>query len=147
MRLSLLVVTCAIVISGCEASTFPELPNDTEMSTVFPELSRPGDVYVEVEPIYSEFYDVATVVSRYVLYDDGTFGLQMMHDRAGFFEYTGRYGISGSTIEFDFDTGNRAGAWEAHGTRAGGVLTVEYNIVAWLADFRPGAYLFSAASP
>jgi hypothetical protein len=56
-------------------------------------------------------------------------------------------GISGSTIAFDFDAENSAGPWEAHGTLEGGVLTVEYNIVAWLADFRPGAYLFSAAAP
>jgi hypothetical protein len=95
MRLSLLVVTCAIVSSGCEASTFPELPNDTEMSTAFPELSRPGDVYMEVEPIYSEFDHGATLVSRYVLYNDGTFGLQMVSSRAGVFEYSRRYGDLG----------------------------------------------------
>lgn len=150
MRLSpFLVVTCALVSSGCEASTSPELPNGTEADgpAAFPELSRPGDVYVEVEPIYSELDQGATLVSRYVLYDHGTFVLQMVSGRHGALEYAGRYAISGSSIALDFDAENSAGSWEAQGTLKGGMLTVGYNIVAWLADFRPGAYVLSGSAP
>jgi len=75
------------------------------------------------------------VRSRYVLHEDGTFGLQTS---AGT-DFRGTYSSEGSTIRFDFDGAN----WLATGTLRGDSLSVEYNDAALLADFQNGVYVLN----
>lgn len=74
---------------------------------------------------------------RYVLHEDGTFGLQFFSRRFGFFEYPGAYSLVGGKLLLDFASDSR---WEATGTRRGDCLTVEYNLIMGLSDFEDGEY-------
>ena len=60
--------------------------------------------------------------SRYVLFDDGTFGLQILHDFQSF-EYFGTYCRRDSVYYFAFDDAS----WKASGLIDGEKLTVKYN--------------------
>lgn len=77
---------------------------------------------------------------RYVLYEDGTFGLQFTSGRYGFFEYPGSYSIRDELITFDFDDDSR---WQATGRIRGDRLSVEYNLIMYLSDFEDGVYIRS----
>jgi hypothetical protein len=76
--------------------------------------------------------------SRYVLYEDSTFGLQYVNARWGFFEYTGRYARVNASISLDFDA-NRP-QWQATATTQGDSLVVTYNLDMMLSDFEDGVY-------
>jgi hypothetical protein len=103
--------------------------------TDFPQLSRPGVIYQRTTP--SE----VPGQQRYVIYDDGTFGLQYLRPDWGFFEYAGRYLRAGSQLTLNFNDANTAGPWEAHGVLAAdSSLTVTYNVIMMLADFEDGTY-------
>lgn len=78
-------------------------------------------------------------LSRYALYDDGTFELQYT---AGF-KFPGTYAIVSGEIRFQFDNT----AWLATGTVRGDSLSVQYNDVALGADFVDGVYVRSPATP
>ena len=81
--------------------------------------------------------------SRYVFYDDGTFGLQYWRPDWGFFEYTGRHVRADSAIALYFDDANTAGAWLASGILSADTLIVKYNLIMMLADFEDGAYVLA----
>lgn len=114
----------------------------------FPPLSRPGDVYDGNPGIYqaARAYHGGTLASRYVLYEDGTFGLQFLSPAFGFHEYAGRYAHRQPGISLGFYDGNTAGPWFATATLRGDSLAVEYNLVMYLADFLDGVYVRSPPS-
>ena len=58
-----------------------------------------------------------------------------------FFQYQGRYALTGSAITFRFDASNRAWPWEAHGAIDSGWLAVTYNDIMMLADFEDGVFV------
>lgn len=80
-----------------------------------------------------------TTRSRYVLYDNGGFGLQYTDN--GGFEYRGRYTEVNSVITFEWDGWSTAGPWGATGTLKGDTLTVAYNLVMMMSDFEDAMYL------
>ena len=116
-------------------SALPIAPAPTPTPPVgsFPPVSGPARIYAfdrqASYPVQSY-----TVGSRYVLYDDGTFALQYL--TAG--EYRGRYREASTTVTLDFDGFGDAGAT---GTLVGDMLTVQYSILMWLADFQDAIYV------
>lgn len=74
---------------------------------------------------------------RYVLHEDGTFGLQTSSSRFGFTEYRGTYSRVGTALAFEFDDDSR---WEATGTLSGDCLIVEYNAMMGLDEFEDGEF-------
>lgn len=151
LALGLLLVLSA----GCSDAVQPEPPTaQPEPPTVaspeppltaqqdFPALSRPGVIFNGAGAIYPPTaYHEGALTSRYVLYQDGSFGLQLLSPKFGFFEYTGHYVRMESHVALNFNASNLAGPWVATGNLRGDVLTVSYNIVMLLADFSDGAYL------
>lgn len=105
----------------------------------FPRLARPGKVYVAPVDLYDEYftYHHGPLSSRYVLYDDGTFSLQFLSNRFGFFEYLGRHTLEGATLKLLFSDDPR---WDAVATLEAGRLTVQYNVIMMLSDFVDGVY-------
>lgn len=101
-----------------------------------------GELFVRTDglPEEPEGYHGGGLEERYDVADDGTFRLQFLSARWGFFEYLGSYSRAGAVLDLNFEEYNTAGEWRATGTLHGDCLTVEYNIVMWLADFRPGEY-------
>lgn len=63
---------------------------------------------------------------RYVLYEDGTFGLQTVSGRDGFGEIGGTYAHVGAAFALEF-SGNPN--WRATGTLAGDCLILVYDII------------------
>ena len=99
-------------------------------SLEFPALTRPGQEFrLLVTPT-----DSRQLITRYVLYDDGTFALQYL--TAG--EYRGRYREASTTVTLDFDSFSAAGATA---TLAGDILTVKYTILMSLSDFEDAIYV------
>jgi hypothetical protein len=99
-------------------------------------------------PAVSEIYDDAASIiygfpSRYVLYQDDTFGLQIFHPQAGILKYSGRFSRAGSEISFWFTPPSRE--HDAIGVLSGDVLAVRYISVYMIQDdFRDGEYVRSA---
>ena len=84
-----------------------------------------------------------TATSRYVLYDDGTFALQLHSPSV--YELRGRYTETDGRITFDFD-------WNAQNAGATGVfngpaMTVKYNLMMSMSDFEDGVYVRSPPAP
>jgi hypothetical protein len=79
--------------------------------------------------------------SRYVLYDNGRFGLQYLRPDWGFFEYPGRYSRADSMFTFDFDGWSSAGPWLANGILRGDSLIVKYNLIMNMTDFEDGVFI------
>ncbi len=145
--LALLAAALTIPLFGCSDSTWlplepaaaPSAPSSPAPDPAFPTVGDTAQVYVRVSP--STFVEGT---SRYVLYSDGTFGLQYVTPRFGFFQYKGRYARTGSAIVFDWDGWSTAGPWGAEGAIAGDSLTVKYNVVMMLSDFEDGVYVRSS---
>jgi Tol biopolymer transport system component len=110
----------------------PKVPGTTPLA---PAISG---VYVRVSPSSVEG------TSRYVFYDDSTFGLQYTLSR-GVAEYRGKYTREGSVISFSFEGWSLMGDWMARGTLEKNDLTVTYNLVMLLTDFEDGVYRLSPA--
>jgi Tol biopolymer transport system component len=102
----------------------------------FPPLSRPATIYNRLA-LHSSGH-----LSRYVLYQDSTFGLQYVGPPSGFFEYPGRYSRTDSVITFNF---NFNGGGKATGTVRCDFLIVEYDIIMLLSDFEDGVYVRAPA--
>ena len=141
-----LIVLCALPNRPPPAPPVP--PPAPAPAPAFPALSRDGDIYVGAEDLYRFLFDYhrGALPSRYVLYRDGTFGLQFSSPRFGFFEYTGRYTRAQSVITFDWDGWSTAGRWEASGTLRGDTLAVRYNLIMTMTDFVEGEYVRSPAT-
>jgi hypothetical protein len=110
----------------------------------FPALVKPGTIYVEAAPFYAAFTPMP-LVSRFVLYDDGTHGLQFAQfsetEYGNRFEYRGRYTRTGGDFVFEWEGWSVAGPWGANGTLRGEELTVKFNVIMMLSDFMDGTYV------
>jgi len=111
----------------------------------FPALVKPGTVYAEFYPIYIGSQE--RTVSRYVLYDDGTFHFQLAVSPDQLFDFTGHWISVGSTVEFDWDARGSVGRVYATATLSGEKLEVSYNPVMWLTDYGTADYSRVPASP
>ena len=120
-------------------------PGPPAAAPAFPALQRKGEIYTGPDDLYD--FAIAThgghLASRFILYEDGTFGLQFSSVAWGFFEYTGRFTRDGSRIVFDFDMGSTSGQTMAIGTLDGDYLGVAYNLDMSLSDFVDGVYVRS----
>lgn len=80
---------------------------------------------------------------RYVLRDDGRFGLQYLRTDLGpqqsFHELVGTYARTDSGIRLVFEA--NAGRWQADATFEGDALVVRYNLEMILDDFEDGVYV------
>jgi hypothetical protein len=115
---------------GKPVSSYPAPP--------FPALTKPGTIYVEREPL-SAMDGVIQTATRYVLYDDGTFGLQAS-SVAQQYEYRGRYSRADSLITFAWEGWSSAGPWEASAILRGEELIVTYGLVMVMSDFVDATY-------
>jgi hypothetical protein len=153
-RLSSLAAVLAFLLclsTGCTDAVQPDPPPvvppvvepPAPVLGDFPALSRPGEIYNEPGGLYSAYVDYhgGTPLTRYVLYQDGTFGLQFLSPRHGFHEFSGQYSRTGLRITLTFDGANTAGPWLASGILSGDSMAVEYNLVMGLADFIDGVYV------
>jgi hypothetical protein len=115
----------------------------TSILTDYPALTHPGAVYTQKsEESASDAAYHGTLTSRYVIYYDGSFDLQYISERVGFFSYAGTYTESGMVLTLNFRDGNGAtGPWVATGTRSGNQMNVKYNLSAGLADFDDAVYV------
>lgn len=112
--------------------------NASEFVPRFPNLSRPARVYVGINSP-DTVYHGSPLASRYVLYDDGTFGLQYSSANHPFFEYTGTYREVNGVITFDFGP-----SWDgATAVLNRNSLRVQYNIRMQMSDFEDGIYTAS----
>ena len=101
-------------------------------------LSNVAGLYIGQEP------DEFDHLSQYELREDRSFDLHYLTGMAG--SYSGTYSLAGSELTFNFAGWSSAGPWQATGTLDGDTLTVEYNIIMWLSDFRPGTYVLDAGA-
>jgi len=147
-RESIGVITLSAIVSlGCsDRVSAPADPPDRSAPppagpTLGPWPTATGDVFVRVSP-----HDESTTThhgrlgERFVIGDDGRFALQFNSAKSGFFEYPGSHSLVERTFEFAFDARNTAGPWVATGTLEENCISVEYDIIMWLADFRDGKY-------
>lgn len=162
-KLASAIAACALIgaLSACAESTpvgpggqlveQPTTPPQSPTTTPPPfiEPSSPAHIYQETGPLYEFAYSYhgGMLISRYVLYDDGSFALQFSSARYGLSAYEGTYFQSGSEIRFLFKDANLAGPWEAVGTTDGNKLRVDYNGIMIAADFESGVYLKKPAAP
>ena len=144
MKKILLVSLSAVMIVSCNKeklsgsnSTY-QTTNQTPNQTSFPPVSGAARVF---NFLSQSSYTVSgyTTRSRYVLYDNGAFGLQYSDN--GGFEYRGRYTEVNSVINFEWEGWSTAGPWGATATLRGDTLTVAYNIIMMMTDFENAVYL------
>lgn len=90
----------------------------------WPPISGPALVYERQTPYSpSSLEDHGGYFERYVVYEDGAFGLQTFSGQFGFFEYPGTYVREGSTITLSFPQR----AWAATASLSGNCMAVEYG--------------------
>jgi hypothetical protein len=107
----------------------------------FPALEHPGGIYAEEGDVYAFFYpNQGSLISRYVLYDDGSFELQFVSETFGFFAYKGTYIAAANQSALYFADSNSAGPWTATAQLSGDEMSVKYNDVMMMADFIDGVY-------
>lgn len=129
------------VTSGSSTPTpTPTAPGNVVPAFVAP--SGPAHIYQETGSIYAFAATMhGLLISRYVLYDDGTFELQFSSARYGLFNYRGVYQRSAGQIDLLFNDWNRGGPWNAVATLDGNQLRVSYNGIMIGADFNNGVYV------
>ena len=108
----------------------------------FAELTKPGTIFVEREPLPGT-NPVIRTVTRYVLYEDGTFGLQSS-SIAQQYEVAGRYTRTDSLLSFVWDGRSSAGPWTSSAILRGNELIVTYNDVMLMTDFVDATYIRDA---
>ena len=104
---------------------------------VFPALAKPGKVFAEPPGLYAQ--SGSPSVSRFVLYDDGTFELQLVRGSAPL-TFKGRYVRDGSRITFEWDDWPTTDSWHTTGTLDGDRLTVTYSAEMSQSEFVDGTY-------
>ena len=156
MALLRLTVAIAVLFAGCSDSerVSPTAPTPSTVAVAptpappiepgvpppFPPVSRPARVYVAAQfPTYE--YHRGPLASRYVLYDDGAFGLQYASPRFGTFEYRGMYTESNGHLDFQWEGSSLAGPWGATAVITEESLTVSYNVIMQMTDFEDGVFL------
>jgi hypothetical protein len=120
----------------------PARPDSSGAGGSFPQVPGSALVYDRVSPSF-----IPGSSSRYVLYDDGTFRLQYVTPRFGFFEYPGKYSRADSVLTFKFDGWSVLGPWLADGIARGHSLIVKYNDIMLSNDFEDGEYVRSPSAP
>lgn len=153
-RPSLLLALGTTFLLACAgAPTDPIVQQDPTLATPPPsstDVMPPavGELFVRTggHEEETERYHGGSLEERYDVADDGTFRLQFLSARYGFFEYLGSHTRAGAVLDLAFDDSNTAGEWRASGTLDGDCLTVEYNLVMFLADFEDGVYCRPLAS-
>jgi hypothetical protein len=115
--------------------TVSGVPTGHQPTPGFPSEDQVAGIYDRVT------YSSIPGSSRYVLYNDSTFGLQYLLSQFGLVVYGGRYSRADSLIKFDWDGWSSAGPWGAGGTIRGDTLTVKYNDVMIWSDFEDGVYI------
>ena len=138
-KISLVFFPMAIMIS-CDKEKLPVL-NSTYQPTIqtsFPPVSGQARVF---NFLSQSSYGISgyTTRSRYVLYDNGAFGLQYSDN--GGFEYRGRYTEVSTIITFDWEGWSAAGPWGATARLSGDTLTLAYNPIMTMTDFEDAVYL------
>lgn len=135
-----IIVSCHKEQLSVSRSVNNNLPprQDTTHPTGFPPVSGAAGVFYFLK---QSSYPVReyTTRSRYVLYDNGTFGLQY-GDKGGL-EYRGSYTKADSLITFNWEGWSTAGPWGATGRLKGDTMTVAYNIIMAMSDFEDAVYL------
>jgi hypothetical protein len=104
---------------------------------VFPALAKAGQVYAEPAGLYANYGSPS--VSRFVLYDDGTFELQFARGSAPL-TFKGRYTRDASNVKFEWDDWKTTDSWYTTGQLDGDQLTVKYSAAMSLSDFEDGTY-------
>jgi hypothetical protein len=117
----------------------PQPPAQPTAPQPFPPLTGAAIAYNEKTPIYAEWATAGSLVSRYVLYQDGAFELQF-ETMATFFSYSGRYQESNGAVTLVFANPGAPGSWVATATLQNGELSVKYNNEMVMADFVDGVY-------
>lgn len=85
-----------------------------------------------------------TRTSRFVLYDNGTFELQLVDPSSGkIVVNSGRYVEVSGVVNLDWDGSSNAGPWGATGTVDGTSLTVQYNSIMELSGFEDAVYVLA----
>jgi len=115
----------------------PESEPAAPVVPAFPPLAKAGQVFAEPPGLYASHS--AQHVSRFVLYDDGTFELQFVRGSAPM-TFKGRYERDASSIAFHWDDWPTTESWYATGTLDGDRLTVTYSPEMSLSDFADGTY-------
>ena len=115
----------------------PESEPAAPSAPAFPPLAKAGQVYAEPPGLYASHS--AQHVSRFVLYDDGTFELQFVRGSAPMI-FKGRYERDASSIAFHWDDWPTTESWYTTGTLDGDRLAVTYSPEMSLSDFADGTY-------
>lgn len=105
----------------------------------YPPVAKPASVYDRAEP------DSFGSRSRYVIYDDGTFELQIASLQGGVWSVDGTYDRDLDTFQFAFDNDpvSESYRWRAAGTLDGTRLSIKYNEAARWHDFEDAVYVLS----
>jgi hypothetical protein len=140
------VVPLAVFLLGLSVACIeptPTLPSSppgdapANPPATFAALTKPGTIYVAPDSIYRQRQGYPNdLLSRFVLYDDGTFVMEF----AGLRPYTGRYTRADSVVDFKWDGSNGAGPWGTNAFISGDDLTVKYNEAMLLTDFMDATY-------
>jgi len=147
---ALLLAACALpVLAGCSDFSKPVRPADPGVTIQppvvkpgFAPITRSGRIYSAAPSLDDAYtrYHGASLLSRFVLYDDSTFALQFTSAKDGLFEYDGQFTRVESRIIFTWQGWSVAGPWGAEATLQGDSLTVSYNDIMQLTDFIGGTY-------
>jgi hypothetical protein len=126
----------------------------------FPPLSGPSRSFIfdgeltyllrSADPNWRRDVSDYTKQSRFVLYENGAFGLQYPSIGAGGYEYRGQYQKANGVIMFLFEfQGRSVGTpWDdATGTLEGNLLTVQYHEQMKHADFENAVYVLTQDLP
>lgn len=139
----------AVTVAGCE--THPTAPTRPERAAVAAPAPSPSPSPVPyVDPGFPPAAAGAAVYGRtspssvpgsqrYVLFEDGRFGLQYLRPDAGFHEYAGSYSRTAAGAHLVFDA--NGGSWQADANFDGEFMVVRYNLVATFDDFEDGMFV------
>lgn len=130
-----------VLATGSPAPTMPApTPVAAPPTDSFPPVLRPARVFaVDDASLSSQSY---TRWSRYVLYEDGRFELQLLAPSPS--AYRGTYTEGSGVIVFAWDNWT---AGRATGSLEGDVLTVKYNLFLQMTDFDDAVYVRRGVRP
>lgn len=119
----------------------PTTPPPAPFVPSFPAVSQPARVYVAERFPYIAYPHGSLLGSRFVLFDDGNFGLQYSSLTNPFFQYTGTYTEQSGDLMLAFHANN--GRWTATAAITDGALSVKFNLDMQMSDFEDGVYLLN----
>jgi len=125
------------IITLVEVPAFPSLALVPYVDPGFPAAPAGATVYGRISR------SVFQGSQRYVLHENGRFGLQYFTPQSGFFEYPGSYSSAGSIVTFSFDLTRD---WTATASVDGDFLNVTYNDNMVRADFENAVFVRTSGS-